>query len=52
MPTKPRKPTNPIEDVIRLLSEQVERMTEEEKAEVRYELSNGAQIPSHLRWIN
>jgi hypothetical protein len=50
----PKNPVNklPLEEVVRLLCEQVRRMTEEEKAALRYELLNGAEIPRHRRWKN
>jgi hypothetical protein len=54
MATKPRTPirTGSLEELVRLLCEQVERMTEEEKAELRYELLKGDEAPPHLRWVN
>jgi hypothetical protein len=54
MPTKPRTPAkkSSIEDVVRQLCEFVEQLTEEEKAQLRYELLEGAEAPPHLRWKN
>ncbi len=51
MSTKPED-KNSLEDVVRLLCEYVGQMSEEEKAQLRYELLNGAEVPPHMRWEN
>jgi hypothetical protein len=51
MPTKPEGKKS-LEEVVRLLCEYVEHMSEEEKAELRCELLNGTEVPPHLRWEN
>ena len=51
MPTKPEG-NKSLEEVVRLLCEFVEHMSEEEKAQLRCELLNGAEVPPHLRWEN
>jgi hypothetical protein len=51
MPTKPEGKKS-LEEVVRLLCEYIEHMSEEEKAELRCELLNGSAVPPHLRWEN
>jgi hypothetical protein len=51
MGTKPEGKKS-LEEVVRLLCEFVEHMSEEEKAELRCELLNGGEVPPHLRWEN
>ena len=51
MSTKPED-KHSLEDVVKLLCEYVGQMSEEEKAQLRYELLNGAEAPPHMRWEN
>jgi hypothetical protein len=52
MKSKPRPKTDSLEDAVRLLCEQLKKMNEEEKTELRNELLNNSEIPRHFRWLN